>query len=139
MSGVDIFNVYDFVTYEYNLTKCEMFVKWDKNNEAVNAVMMKEGYQSYNEKLGFSWIDKLKEITNWVDGDIINIITSFPYNGKIHIAWEFNRTLSSRHIVILGDGYFYKRDYNQHYCPLVKVNCLHNDLMDDMIPTYVLK
>jgi hypothetical protein len=82
---------------------------------------------------------KVKEITNWNDCDIINIITSFPYNGKLHIAWEFNRTLSSCHIVILGDGYFYKRDYNQLYCLLVKVNCLHNDLMDDMIVPYVLK
>lgn len=51
MSEMDIFNVYNFVTYEYNLTKCEMFVKWDKNNETVNAVMMKECYQSYNENL----------------------------------------------------------------------------------------
>lgn len=139
MSKIDILNVYDFVTYEYNLTKCEMFVKWNKNNEPVNAVMMKEGYQFYNEKIGFLWIDKLKEITEWSNGDVINIITSFPYNGKLHIVWEFNRTLSCRHIVILGNGYFYKRDYNQLYCPLVKVNCLHNDLMDDMILPYVLK
>jgi len=139
MSEIDIFNVYNFVTYEYNLTKCVMFVKWDKNNEAVDAVMKKEGYQSCNEKLGFLWIYKLKEITDWSHGDVINIITSFPNNGKLHIEWEFNRKLSSRHIVILDDGYFYKRDYNQDYCPSVKVDCLHNDLMDDMIVPYVLK
>jgi hypothetical protein len=96
--------------------------------------MENEGYQSLTEKRGFLWIDKLKEITNWSDGDIINIIGSFPHNnGRLTITWEFNKKKSAQHILILGDGYFYKRDYKQDYIPFVKVDCLYNDLMDDTV------
>ena len=55
-------DVYDFVTYEYNLTIRVLFVKWDKNNEVVNNFMMNKGYQSPTEKRGFLCIEKLKEI-----------------------------------------------------------------------------
>jgi hypothetical protein len=140
MSEINLHNVYDFVTYEYNLLIQILFVKWDKNNEVINNLMEKEGYQSLTEKRGFLWIYKLKEITNWSDGDIINIIGSFTHNnGRLTITWEFNKTKSARHILILGDGYFYKRDYKQDYKPLVKVECLYNELMDDMALSYVLK
>ena len=140
MSEINLHNVYDFVTYEHDLLIQVLFVKWDKNNEVVNNLMENEGYQSLTEKRGFLWIDKLKEITNWSDGDIINIIGSFPHNnGRLTITWEFNKTKSARHILILGDGYFYKRDYKQDYKPLVKVECLYNDLMDDNVLPYILK
>jgi len=138
MSEVNIFNVYDFVTYEYDLTKNRMFVKWDKNNETINDVMIKEGYQSSTEKRGFMWIDKLKEITQWENGRVITIISSFPDNGKLYIQWETTK-MSARHIVIMGDGYFYKRDYTQDYIPLVKVDCLYNDIMDNILSPYILK
>ena len=139
MTDISIFNVYDFVTYKYNLSVNILFVKWDKNNEVVNNLMKNEAYQSPTEKRGFLWIDKLKEITNWCDGDIINIIGSFPdTNGRLTITWEFNKTKSASHIIILGDGYFYKRDYNQYYKPLVRVDCLYNDLIDENLP-YIFK
>ena len=139
MTEISIFDAYDYVTYEYNLSINILFVKWDKNNEVVNNLMKNEAYQSITEKRGFMWIDKLKEITNWNDGDIINIIGSFPdSNGRLTITWEFNKTKSARHILILGDGYFYKRDYKQDFNPLVKVDCLYNDLMDKYVP-YILK
>jgi hypothetical protein len=140
MSEINLHNVYDFVTYEYNLLIQVLCVKWDKNNEVVNNLMENEGYQSLTEKRGFLWIDKLKEITNWSDGDIINIIGSFPHNnGRLTITWEFNKKKSAQHILILGDGYFYKRDYKQDYIPFVKVDCLYNDLMDDTVLPYILK
>jgi hypothetical protein len=140
MSEINSFNVYDFVTYEYNLSVNILFVKWDKNNEVVNNLMKCEAYQSPTEKRGFIWIDKLKEILNWNDGDIINIISSYPdNNGRLFITWEFNKTKSARHILILGDGYFYKRDYKQDYMSLVKIDCFYNDMMDDMTLPYIFK
>jgi hypothetical protein len=53
--------------------------------------------------------------------------------------WEFNKTKSARHILILGDGYFYKRDYKQDYMSLVKIDCFYNDMMDDMTLPYIFK
>jgi hypothetical protein len=139
MTEINIFNVYDFVTYEYDITKCRMIVTWDKRNKSINKIMETEWYQSITRKNGCFWVEKLKEITNWCEGDIINILPPFPNNGAMYIAWEFNRTLSARQTVILGDGYFYTRDYKQDYNPFVKVNCLYNDLLDDEIMSYVLK
>lgn len=53
MTQVTIDNVYEFVTYECNLDKNIMWVKWDKHNEQVENIMKNEGYQSNREKRGF--------------------------------------------------------------------------------------
>jgi hypothetical protein len=127
MAQVTIDNVYDFVTYEYDLDKSVLWVKWDKYNEEVENIMKNEGYQSSREKRGFCWVQILKTITNWKEGDIINIITIYPRKGQIYIKWSYADKISAHHIIVGTDGYFYKRDYTLAYIPLVKIDCLYNE------------
>jgi hypothetical protein len=139
MSRINLYNVYDFVTYEPNLELNLLWVKWDKNNEDVDKIMMTECYQSFDETRGFMWIEEVKRLTNWVKGDIINIIDSFTTGGKICIRWEFNRIRSARYFVILEDGYLYKRSFRQIDQPLVKIDCFYNELWDDEQLQYIFK
>jgi len=139
MSGINLYNVYDFVTYEPKIELNLLWIKWDKNNEIVDNIMMTECYQSFDETRGFMWIEEVKRLTNWVKGDIINIIDSFPTGGKLCIRWEFNHIRSARNFVILEDGYLYKRSFRQIGHPLVKIDCFYNELCDIEQFQYILK
>jgi hypothetical protein len=108
MSEINLHNVYDFVTYEHDLEKRLLRIIWDKDNEAVNKIMLTECYQSHNKIRGFYWIDELKRITGWDIGDTIVIIGYSQYNGWIRIYWEFNSISYVQHNIIDGDGYFCK-------------------------------
>lgn len=124
---VTLDNVYDFVTYEYNLEKNVLWVKWDKYNEQVENIMKNECYQSSREKRGFCWVEVLKCITNWKVGELINIITIYPNKGKIYIKWVFADKITAYNIMIGDDGYLYKREYTLEYNPFVKIDCLYNE------------
>jgi hypothetical protein len=139
MNQINLYNVYDFVTYEHDLEKKLLRITWDKDNEAINRIMITECYQSHNKIRGFYWIDELKRITGWCLGDKILVIGCSHDNGWIRIYWVFNSVAYVDYNIIDSDGYFYKRDYNLDNHPFTKINCLYNDLMDDEMLPYILK
>jgi len=131
MTEITLENVYDYVTYEYDLNKNILLIRWDKNNEDVENIMRFEGYHSYSIKRGFCWVELLKTITEWKDGEKINIISIFPTKGRLYVKWMYTQQKISAYNIVIGeDGYLYMRGCSLKKDPFIKVNCIFNDNLE---------
>jgi len=123
-------NPYDLVEYEYVKERNILYIKWDDNNKELDDVMsedalMRDSGLYYNH----SWVDIVKHIVNWEQGNVIYIRSCYVYRGKFHISIKNYHSDSDAYEQIDSNGFLRLRKYNEklgYYSGLEIVNCLYN-------------
>jgi hypothetical protein len=148
MNKIDIFNLYDHITYKYDDEAQILYVNWDINNKVVDSFMNEErtpyNYPHYKHfytnKYNCFWVEELKKCLSWEVGSRIHINIKSSLDGNFHICvcdYQENRFIYEE---IGEDGYLYINPYEYIFeKKLEKCNCVYNDLLDNGDIPYVLK
>jgi hypothetical protein len=143
----DIYNIYDFVSYEFKEDIQSLYVRWDKENGPLHELLCDE-VNVMNDKSVFTnltFVDELKQHIQWKEGHTIHFTVSFARFGFrpkaettikiIENAYEDEYTF----LELNGDGYLYLiefrgnciihkdiQDFTRH-----KINCYYNELVEE--------
>jgi hypothetical protein len=148
---IDIYNLYENVSYKFDEDKRKFTVSWDKSNKDLCDLMENEVNMIYDQEDIFtnsSFIEFIKESVRWEEGQTIhfNIICN-SLRVTINIldnVYQDNYTF----LELNGDGYLYIREFRGN-CPFCrdeteyvsrKKKCYYNDLVaDEKGYSYILK
>lgn len=153
---IAIYNMYDYVTYEYDENNKVLGIFWDNNNIELNKLLIGDmdcfTYKhDDNKKYSCLWIDELKKYIDYREGDRIPFQIKLKY-GYFHIF--VNSDIDRKFIFeeIREDGFLYICPFgdvlsylqgtpitSELYPTLNKCNCLYNDDMNENNYTYILK
>lgn len=153
MAQVDIYNVYDFVTHEFDEAKGKLTLRWDRNNSIVNELMLRESVNLYDRTsfVNLLYVDYIKEHINWKEGEPIYYKTSFNpmMRSKMTIQLVSNAFEEEFTFIELDSyGYLYLREFRgtcvSNKSPTEfdshKLNCVYNEYTDnEKTLSYVLK
>ena len=146
MNEINLFNVYDYVTYKFRDNI--LIVSWNNRDKNIDTLMCHERqpyhYQNDNtKKYNCQWIDELKNSISWKRGETIKIRINASRSGEFRITINPNPIDKIMRFVyeeIGEDGYLYISPYNRGFWPILeKCNCLYNDILDENDEPYVLK
>jgi hypothetical protein len=153
---INIYNMYDYVTYEYDVNNKVMNIFWDNNNIELNKLIINDmdcfTYKHDNtKKYSCLWLDELKKYINYQEGDKIPLQVKSQY-GYFHIFvnYDISRKFIMEeigddgclHICPYGDvlSYLQGTPFTDDIYPILNIcNCLYNDFMNDNDGPYVLK
>jgi len=147
MDEVTIYNIYEHVNYEFinNILK----IRWNPKNLAVNEIMILERSvflvtYTHQQTVSCCWVNELKRVTGWKNGDTIYFQSVVYKEGLIEIVIRLmvgmgigmemideNGYLLTKHFKCSGDGYY---DEAKKKC-----ECIYNDLVDEELTPYILK
>ena len=133
MDCVNVYNLYDHVTYIHDdIDKC-LIISWDDKNPIIKKIMMNETFFINSTKQLLSshyWVDEIKKVSNWCDGEtiylmILNIIVE---KSPMKIFWTRDMYQTYRYEQINEDGYLYVNWYddNAELTTMIKKDCLYN-------------
>ena len=145
MAGIDIYNLYDYVRYEYenNILK----IIWDYTNPVIHALMTleKQPYFFAGETTKYScgWITELKKRISWINGVPIYIHIMYHKDGKFWVKVFDKKPDCIICEKIDENGYllsvshsFYDECLNRS---LYRCDCVYNDILDDENQHYIFK
>ena len=151
---MDIYTLYENVSYEFDEGKKSLFVRWDDFNVEVNDLIIKEMDYMYDKNTftNLSFIDEFKEHIHWEEGQTIHINISYSltqiFRGEITIkiledAYHEHYTF----LEVNGDGYLYLREFQgnciANTCETEftthKINCYYNELVYERENLVILK
>lgn len=146
MEEINIYNVYEHVTYEFNENVIKII--WDHTNTQVNELMVLEAKlflikHIQIQKASCCWVDILKKYTEWENGEKIYFKGVSSRKGLIEIIIYMIKVEVFGAEIIDENGYLLLRDYetsNNEYTSIrKKCDCIYNDLLDQGNDPYILK
>jgi hypothetical protein len=145
--NINIYNLYDKVTYIHNTIDNYLIVSWDDRNPIINKLMMNEAFFFNDIKQSLSshyWVDEIKKVSEWCQGETIHlmILNIIVEKSPIKIFWSKDRAQTYRYEKIDEDGYLYVNwyDHKSQLTNMVKKDCLYNRDWELIIEyPYVLK
>jgi hypothetical protein len=137
MTETTIFNAYNSVEYKYNEDRNILYIIWDSYNDKLNKIMNLDAFMR-DEGVYYNhfWVDKLKDIVNWVPGNPIYIRACCVYNGIFHIKISKYDSGIYAYEQIDKDGYLRLRKFDEergYYSELEVVDCLYNTSLNKML------
>jgi len=137
MEKIDIYNLYDYVTYEYE-NNC-LKIMWDSTNPVIQSLMIleKQPYFFTGETIKYScgWITELKKHISWIKGTSINIHIIYHRDGRFWVKVFDEKPDCIICEKIDENGYllsavhsFYDESFNY---TLQRCDCVYNDVLDD--------
>jgi hypothetical protein len=152
---VNVYNIYDYVTYN---TKNDnrLTILWDKEWNELDDLMKNEKppFVTYEfiPYANYSWIDKMKEMTDWTEGYVIYIIGISINEGSYTLYFrkldkkdinQCNGTYSDNYTTFINEeGYFVSTPYHWENEPLQnseRINCVYNEYIMDTNDIFILK
>ena len=130
---INIYNLYDQVTYIHDtIDKC-LIISWDDRNPIINKLMVNEAFffNDVNQKVSSHyWVDEIKKVSNWSQGEkihlmILNIIVE---KSPMKVFWRKEEPPLSNYEKIDENGYLYVNwyDHKAQLTSMVKKDCLYN-------------
>jgi len=152
MTQVDIYNVYDFVTQDFDERTGKLYLRWDRGNSTLQELMIREDEGLYdNSFINLSYVDYIKSIVNWKEGETVYYKTTSNciLRNRMSIEVLTNPFVDEYTFVELNsDGYLYLREFTGDcmcdkdpiYFTSQKINCFYNECVEqDKNQPYVLK
>lgn len=152
MTQVDIYNFYEFVTQEFDETKGRLVLRWDRNNTELRDLMINEEIHLYDKSafINLSYVDYIKEHTNWEEGQTIYYKTISNYFIRSKLVFEvITNPFEDEYtfVEINSDGYLYLREFrgtcmsnkSESQFASHKINCFYNECADSRNRPYILK
>lgn len=152
---VNVYNIYDYVTYD---TKNDnrLTILWDKEWKELDDLMKNEKppFVTYEfiPYANYSWIDKMKEMTDWTEGYVIYIIGISMNEGSYTIYFrkldkkdinQCNGAYSDSYTTFINEeGYFVSAHYHWENEPLQnseRINCVYNEYVMNTNDSFILK
>lgn len=152
---VNVYNIYDYVTYD---TKNDnrLTILWDKEWKELDDLMKNEKppFVTYEfiPYANYSWIDKMKEMTDWTEGYVIYIIGISMNEGSYTMYFrkldkkdinQCNGAYSDSYTTFINeDGYFVSAHYHWENEPLQnseRINCVYNEYVMNTNDSFILK
>jgi hypothetical protein len=143
MSDIDICNVYDYVSYQFEDNI--LSISWDIKNDEVHSFMIEEANPYSNEYDNTSlfscmWVEELKKRISWKLGDKIYIKLKYVVKGNFRVIVSNEPMTGFIYEEIREDGYLYTAPFGEEFLPVLqKCNCVYNELLDQDIESYILK
>ena len=153
---INIYNMYDYVTYDYDVENNILGIYWDKDITELNKLISDDmdcfTYKYDNKKkYNCLWIDELKKCVDYREGEKMPFQIRVKYGHFfIHVKYDIARKFIMEEIN--EDGYLYICPYgdvlsyiqgtcNTHeiYPTLIKCDCLYNEFIDENNKPYILK
>ena len=145
---VDIYNLYEHVTYDYDdINKC-LRISWDDRNTQINTLILNEKFffNDIDHLTSHYWVEEIKRVSDWCIGETLYInVLKYILNekGQMKIFWSKNGgNLHRRYEQISEDGYLYVNWYDDkvQLNNMIKKDCLYNQDWELIIEyPYVLK
>ena len=155
---IDVYNIYDYVTYVSN-NENRLTILWDKDWKELDDLMKNEKppFVTYERipYANYNWIDKMKEMSGWTEGYIIYIIGISLDDGSYTIYFrklnkkdinQCNGCYSDNYTTFINEeGYFVSEHYyweNDPVPPLPNseiVKCVYNEYTMDTNSMIILK
>ena len=137
MEETTIFNAYNSVEYRYEETRNMLYITWNHNDNELDKIMrydacMRDEGLYYNH----CWVNKLKDVVNWVPGTPIYIRACYVYKGRFHIKINKIDKGIYAYEQIDKDGYLRLRKFDEtrgYHSELEVVDCLYNTLLNKML------
>lgn len=147
---IDIYNLYDNVTYEYYEDTKSLRVSWNRKNICVHNFMKHERIPYIvGKKYNAYWIDVIKRCGNWVKGCVLKLlikdiskcncnefIVQVLDDGYSGYIWE----------LIDEEGYLCIRQYgtvvrniNNYKEYMKQCDCVYNEMVHQEEKPYILK
>lgn len=131
--NITIFNAYDYVTYIIVPEQNNLYIEWDHSNKQLDDIMtldaaMRDEGKYYNH----FWVDKLKQVVEWVPGTPIYIRACYVYRGRFHIKIKKVDNGIYAYEQIDENGYLRLRKFDEdrgYYTELEVVDCLYNTML----------
>ena len=142
ISVIDIYNLYNYIEYEYDKECKTLHISWNHTNRRINNLMIAERNPYEKMKYNCLWVEKLKECISWEMGNIIKIQIRSNYDGRfcVVVIDDEYRLPICIYEEINEDGYLYISPFTDKFSPVLeKCNCLYNDLLDEENQPYILK
>lgn len=135
MSDINLYNIYDYVSYD--LQDNVLQITWDETNPVVNVLLIPEK-SPYNPRVKYScmWVQTMKEYLFWEEGIKIPLDIKSTCDGEFRVVIGDETTDDFNFAEIGGDGCLYIRQFDNN-SNLKKVNCIYNDLVDNDEDPYV--
>lgn len=131
--NVTTYNAYNYVKYSMGLEHNNLYIEWDHSNKQLDDIMtldaaMRDEGKYYNH----FWVDKLKQLVEWVPGNRIYIRSCYVYRGRFHIKIKNGDNGIYAYEQIDEDGYLRLRKFDEdrgYYSELKVVDCLYNTML----------
>lgn len=152
---MDIYTLYENVSYEFNEGKKSLLMSWDKSNKELNELMYKElgmVFENPNIFINLTFIDEIKHHIQWKEGETIHLKissnSSSIFRGKATIQILENAYQEERTFLELNsDGYVYIRKFcgncisHIHETEFIslKINCYYNELVYERENLVIMK
>lgn len=152
---VNVYNIYDYVTYD---TKNDnhLTILWDKEWKELDDLMKNEKppFVTYEfiPYANYSWIDKMKEMSDWTEGYVIYIIGISMNEGSYTMYFrkldkkdinQCNGAYSDSYTTFINEeGYFVSAHYHWENEPLQnseRINCVYNEYIMNTNDSFILK
>jgi hypothetical protein len=144
---INIYNLYEQVTYIHDTIDNCLVVSWDDRNPIINKLMVNEAFFFNDIKQSLSshyWVDEIKKVSEWSPGETIHlmILNIIVEKSPMKIFWSKDISQTYRYEKINEDGYLYVNWYDDQaqLSNMVKKDCLYNrewELINEY--PYVLK
>jgi hypothetical protein len=147
-SDVDIYNLYEHVTYDYDDINNCLRISWDDRNTQINNLIINEKFffNDVNHLSSHYWVEEIKRVADWSLGEIlyINVLKYIlDEKGQMKIFWSKKTgNLHRRYEQISNDGYLYVNWYDDklQLNNIVKKDCLYNQDWEQIQEhNYILK
>lgn len=144
---INIYNLYEQVTYIHNTIDNCLIVSWDDRNPIINKLMANEAFFFNDIKQSLSshyWVDEIKRVSEWCPGETIHlmILNIIVEKSPMKIFWSKDISKTYRYEKIDENGYLYVNWYDNQaqLSNMVKKDCLYNREWELIIEyPYVLK
>jgi len=130
---INIYNLYDQVTYIHDTTDKCLIVSWDDRNPVINKLMVNEAFffNDVNQKVSSHyWVDEIKKVSNWSQGETIHlmILNINVEKSPMKFFWSKDVSRTFRYEKVDEDGYLHVNWYNNkaQLTNMVKKDCLYN-------------
>ena len=130
MADIDIYNVYDYVSYQFKDNI--LYVSWDTTNNEIHSLMKEEANPNDNTiMVSCMWVNELKKCISWKLGDKIYIKIKYFVKGDLRIIVSNDLIDGFVYEEIREDGYLYTSSFKEEFIPVLqKCNCVYNELLD---------
>lgn len=132
-TDINIYTLYDHVTYIHNTYDKYLIISWDDRNKAMKKCMKNEAFFfNANDKPLSShyWVEEIKKVSDWKLGEtlhlmILNILTE---KSPMKVFWTKEKSDSFIYEQINEEGYLFVNWYDDEVQlrGMIKKDCLYN-------------
>ena len=127
---INVYNLYNYVSYEYNTEKQMLCIKWDHTNKQIDKLMDYESVMRDEDIISnHCWVREIKNVSGWTKGNRLYLRAYHFYNGMFCIKHKNNTNGVYAYEEIDEDGFLLLRKFNEdksYYGELERVDCIYN-------------